>query len=99
MHAKRNHNPRSIVYSSSENEGFLTGSEILESQHMSFSLLNKSGGKGSQEIKPENVMSNDGIEKESNDARKRKCDAINHDPAAQMYVYTCLLICCMYCVY
>ena len=51
-----------------------------------FSLSNKSDGKSYQEIKSENIMPTDVFEKKRHDAKKIKCDDINHDPAATTYI-------------
>ena len=69
---------RSIFDSGSEDEDFLAKEEDLPS------LGEKSIGKVSKEIKPENVASKDETKNESRNARKRKSDTINHDSSPPM---------------
>ncbi|CAM0950625.1 unnamed protein product [Alopecurus aequalis] len=69
---------RSIFDSDSEDEDFLAKEEDLPA------LAKKTNGKVSKEIKTENVVSKEETKKESKNARKRKSDTINQDPASPM---------------
>jgi hypothetical protein len=86
-HSEKKKHPadNSASSNSSEDEFFSSRSEIMQELRMS-ALLNKIYGNVSQEIKPKNIMSNDETKKQSNDARKRKCEAINHDPSDPTYI-------------